>query len=583
MIPLLTYPLALIALVSLPALAAIYFLRNRFRRHTVSSLMLWRFAGSIKGGGPKLDRIQFPFIFFLELAILTLLVCAATGPRWQLPSTIRPLVVILDNSRSMLAGTPGDTPRQLGEHALRSLLEHRRFASIRFVLAGQEPRLTAANHAARSALDDLPANWSCHAPSAALDEALQMATDLGLTEASILVITDHPPEDRAFDGHPVCWWAFGHDLPNLGFVTARRSIYGNQDRCLVEIANYASQPQETGLEIMIGTNRLQHAPLKVPPGESRRIAFNVPAEIGVVEASIKADAFLDDNRVLLAAPERKKVRTLVSIEDESLRRLVNRALEATGLSAPPEPAPDLIIHQDPKPVNLPSAWDLRFLTGTPAEVFTGPFLVDNTHELGQGISLDGVIWAVPNTHPLPGVPIIAAGNQILLAAGHDVFGRQHLTLRLSPDQSTLPGTLNWPALFWNLLDWRLRAAPGLRESNARLGAEVEFVSSEPQAVLFAPNQSQTTIPLRTSPALLRPDQLGLHAVATTQRTNWLAVNLLSPEESNLQKCSSGRWGQWQAGGVVRTEYQSVLWIFLLAALGCLALHLACLARSRTAL
>ena len=32
MIPFLTYPLALLALASIPALAAIYLLRNRFRR-----------------------------------------------------------------------------------------------------------------------------------------------------------------------------------------------------------------------------------------------------------------------------------------------------------------------------------------------------------------------------------------------------------------------------------------------------------------------------------------------------------------------------------------------------------------------
>jgi hypothetical protein len=51
MIPLLTYPLALIALAAVPALAAIYILRNRFRRRQVSSLLLWRFQVQAKSGG----------------------------------------------------------------------------------------------------------------------------------------------------------------------------------------------------------------------------------------------------------------------------------------------------------------------------------------------------------------------------------------------------------------------------------------------------------------------------------------------------------------------------------------------------
>ena len=42
--PFLTYPLALLAAAALPALAAIYILRNRYRRREVSSLMLWQFA-----------------------------------------------------------------------------------------------------------------------------------------------------------------------------------------------------------------------------------------------------------------------------------------------------------------------------------------------------------------------------------------------------------------------------------------------------------------------------------------------------------------------------------------------------------
>jgi hypothetical protein len=59
-IPFLTYPLALLALGSLPALAAIYFFRNRFRRRKVSSLMLWRFQVQSKEGGVKMNRIQPP-------------------------------------------------------------------------------------------------------------------------------------------------------------------------------------------------------------------------------------------------------------------------------------------------------------------------------------------------------------------------------------------------------------------------------------------------------------------------------------------------------------------------------------------
>ena len=90
MIPFLTYPLALMALAAVPALTAIYLLRNRFRRRQVSSLVLWQFQVQSKAGGAKINRLQLPLLFFLELAALILLVVAATGPQWKLPQSAPP-------------------------------------------------------------------------------------------------------------------------------------------------------------------------------------------------------------------------------------------------------------------------------------------------------------------------------------------------------------------------------------------------------------------------------------------------------------------------------------------------------------
>ena len=110
-----SYPLALIALATVPALAAIYILRNRFRRRQVSSLVLWRFHVQSKSGGAKIHRLQLPLLFFLELLALLLLVAAATGPHWKLPQSTRPLIVVLDDSFSMRAVRDGSfraSPRE---------------------------------------------------------------------------------------------------------------------------------------------------------------------------------------------------------------------------------------------------------------------------------------------------------------------------------------------------------------------------------------------------------------------------------------------------------------------------------------
>src|SRR5436190_23235041 len=110
MLPVFTHPLALLGLLALPALTAIYLLRNRYRKQVVSSLLLWLEPNMPKEGGPRLDRLQTPLLFFLELLLLALLALAAAGPHLPAPQGGRPLVVVLDDSFSMLAGEP-NSPR----------------------------------------------------------------------------------------------------------------------------------------------------------------------------------------------------------------------------------------------------------------------------------------------------------------------------------------------------------------------------------------------------------------------------------------------------------------------------------------
>src|SRR5438105_4241942 len=136
----LTNPLALIGLASLPALAVIYLLRNRFRRYPVSSLMLWVNQKRLTSGGRRFERLQTPLLFFLELLILALFVLAAAGPRFGRAAANRPLVVVLDDSFSMLAGGK-DSTRLRAAAALLGELRQTTYSSVRFVLAGLAPQI----------------------------------------------------------------------------------------------------------------------------------------------------------------------------------------------------------------------------------------------------------------------------------------------------------------------------------------------------------------------------------------------------------------------------------------------------------
>lgn len=588
--PFLTYPLAILAAAALPALAAIYILRNRYRRREVSSLMLWQFAVQSREGGAKVNRLQLPLVFFLELLALALLVTAATGPRWQLPAHARPLVVILDDSASMLANdasaagfqpaspgvSPANSPRAKAAAALDELLKSRKFLSIRLVLAGPKPRVLGSAVTTAPEVRELLAQWTCQSPDAALDAAVSLANDLGGPQTQLLVLTDHASPGSEFTGDRIQWWAFGNTQPNLAFVNATRTTHGDADRVLLEVANYsASASASAAYRITSGSNLLRSATLSLEPRARQRLILNLPANTPAIEATLASDALAADNRVTLLPAVRKRIRVQNSLEDAVLRSLVDKALDATGLRSSLSAAPEIILHNARATPIGTNAWGLRLLTETNnLAAHTGPFIVDTAHPLARGLALDGVVWtaAPPGTNQF-GLPIVTAGNTPLLTAQEDALGRQQVTLHLVPDRSTLTSTPNWPIFFWNLLTWRARETPGLVESNFRLGSEVAIRALTNSTQLTLPNGTKRTLTKTAEKFVLEPETTGLHTV-TAGTSSWqFTVNLLAPEESDLAAAKSGKWGEWERPEETRREYSSVLWLFVLGALLVMVTHL----------
>src|SRR4051794_38600873 len=195
MLPLFTYPLALAGLAGVPLLVGIYLLRNRFRPLPVSSLMLWLDPREARQGGTRVRRLQTPLLFVLELLAILLLVLAAAEPRLRFSQSARPLVVVLDDSFSMLAGGD-DSARREGRRAVLNLLRTRPPSSVRFVLAGDKPVTLGDPVQTVSEAEALLDGWQCHAPGAQLDGALGLAADLAGDLGLLLVVTDHPPAEN---------------------------------------------------------------------------------------------------------------------------------------------------------------------------------------------------------------------------------------------------------------------------------------------------------------------------------------------------------------------------------------------------
>jgi hypothetical protein len=573
MIPFLTYPLALLALAAVPALAAIYILRNRFRRRQVSSILLWRFHVQSKSGGAKVHRLQLPLLFFLELFALVLLVTAATGPHWKLPQSARPLIIVLDDSFSMRAASDGISAQTRAHEFLEKLFRRQPPPSTRLILAGTETRSLGSTVKSWRDVDELLAQWKCWSPDAAIDSAITLAAELGKQQANILVLSDHKPADEKISSQRLEWHAFGLPLDNFAIVNASRTAFGEQDRCLLEIENFSATALSTKLLVQAGSNPVQSSLVSLGAHESQRLVFNIPSSAPSLRATLESDALAEDNEVQLLPPIRKRVRVQVALTNEILSALANRTLDATGLRAAISENPELVIHESDTMAGS-NSWNLCWSISAATNAFTGPFIVDSSHPLAEGIVLEGVVWAGASLTNSPGdVPVILAGNTPLLSTREDVFGRRHLTLNLNPELSTLQNTPDFPILFWNILSWRISEMPGLKESNARLGAEVNLKTTGEAVTVTQPGGEKQFFPKTGGELALETPMPGIYSVVTGATTNQFSVNALAADKSDLSACATGQWGKWSEDTERRLEETSAVWIFGLFALAFLTAHL----------
>ncbi|MBX7220201.1 MAG: BatA and WFA domain-containing protein [Blastocatellia bacterium] len=575
-----SHPLAFLALASIPALVAIYYLRNRFRTVPVSSLMFWQDIRPPQEGGRVFRRLPLPLLFFLEALALLALVTAAAAPHLLSTDAARPLVIVLDDSFSMLAGE-NNSPRHQGVEAVIAEASHSAHSSVTLVLAGEKPQVLGQT-ATKTDLAGLLAKWNCKAPTANLEEAVSFAFGLSDQHPRVLVVTDHAPATQLDNGAAsVEWRAFGLPKPNAAFVNANWS--GN--KVLLEIANLSDSHNTTTFETEVSGpgSRKETASLSLGPREIKRVVLALPAEATGFRAELGEDALALDNRVTLLPPPRKPVRTEIRVSNEILKKALEQALEAAQTAVLTSGNPDLLIcdNATEQPGNGKS-WVLRIVSTGAGQSFIGPFVMNKTHPLCDGLNLGGVVWnAAADNGGLAGggLPLLTLGDTKLMADSEKLSGTHDILMRYNVAGSNLLISPNWPILLENLLAWRSRTLAGLEQTNLRLGGQTMLsVAPETKTVrLETPAKQVQTLSVTKTTLLFQGTDVGIFSFLAEPASSGAAfrcsVNALAAGESDLTTCSSGTSGNWLNQKTASTDYKDMSWVFLLIAVLALGVHL----------
>lgn len=581
--PFFTFPFAFAGVAAVAGLVAVYWLRNRSRRRVVSSLMLWTDQKRPHQGGRIVQWMQAPLLFFLELVAIALLILAAAGPMLR-AAAAKPIIVVLDDSYSMRAGGE-NSPREQARKAVVEMFRRDKYVG-RFILAGRRPQLLG--RAARSAgqAEDILKQWTCTASRSDLQQAITLAGELTGRRGRILVLGDHRPP-MEMDRGRIEWHGFGRPRANFAFVNAVCADHDGRQRVLLEIANLSDTAAATTLTISGGPLATpQPQRLSMAAGATERVVFELPTTKAALTATLSDDALEIDNSVTLLPQQARPVRVAVQLATNQLRSIVQKALAATKLSEAAGRSPQLLITDRPAPAaqGPDHCWRLELLadgTNEQSAAYAGPFVLDRSHPLTEGLSLAGVIWAAdPNRQPA-GRPVIMAGNVVLLADAEHLEGRHDLRMQFQHQLSTLHDSAAWPIFFHNLLRWRASAAPGVVRPNVRLGWQASLVlpGGITEVKLTRPGEKARTVAVHDRRLTVEADRVGVYHIAAEDGQNFsFACNAISREESDLAGATSGVWGDWDESDTFGHEYVSIAFAAALLAMAALIAHQVLLAR-----
>jgi len=567
-----TWPLALIGLISIPALLAIYFLRNRYRTQPVSSIIFWRQTQRPKQGGRYINLPRTSILLLLELLILALLTLAAANPLISAPKAVKKYVVVLDNSFSMLAGAQS-SPRQRAVDKLVRLLNEAGEFRASFILAASAPTTLASEVSSVGQVRSAMEKWECTASGCRMGRSLAFARRIAGKQGHILVITDHKPDNQLGSGR-IQWWAFGKSRANIAFINVSQQSSGKRIGFLLEVANLSDSAAQAEITIRSEKqeNPLINRRINIGADKTEYLRFSAAASSMPARATIQADDPAMDNRIWLAGRKKPNVRVSLAIEDEVLSKALTKALAAVD-SVTVVSSGAQMVFTDRQSLS-DSAWNVRIASDPNISGFVGPFVTDYDHPVTEGLNLQGMVWAGAKDSELPGVPVITAGNVPLLTDRTRPGFAHNLYLNLSARHSTLLRTANWPILVANIVEFRRGSLPGLEAGTFPLSSEVRFNLPQPGAdvILIGPDASRRTINTAGNTAAITPQVSGLYELRTADKAYQFAVNRLAKNESDLRNTTSGQWGSWDQAGLYWWQYRPIGWIAALAALLLLVVH-----------
>jgi Ca-activated chloride channel family protein len=479
-------PLALLGLLFVPVVLAMYLLKLRRDERIVPSTLLWqRLLTDVEANAPW-QRLRRSLLLLLQLLLVLLLAILAARPFLERPAGLAgDVVIVIDTSASMAAtDVPPSRLAEAKNKVLEALRELPANGTVSVIAAGGTARVvvngTTDLGRVRAAIEAIEVSSSTGDLGDALNLANALAARAG--DADILVATDAAlaikPTNRL--DHEVQVLQVGRERRNQAIVAlaVRPAPSGVTRSVFVSVANLDIETAQRRLELYADDILIEARDLATldPQTRTEVIIDDVPRGASVIEVRLTAmtgasatDVLaLDDRAWAIVPPDRLRKVLLVGDGDPyletALSYLPNTELYGvTPAKYGPDTHPelfDLIIFEGFLPATLPrtailaiappASSDLGEVVGTLTDPGIGTPSTDepimkfvdlSSVHIGKATKLVQPTWARTVIQGPANSPLLYVGER---------DGQRAAVLAFLPRNSDLPLQVAFPLLIANL-------------------------------------------------------------------------------------------------------------------------------------
>ena len=485
-----TTPLALLGLLFVPAVIAMYLLKLRRDESVVPSTLLWtRLVADVEANAPW-QKLRRSLLLLLQLLLVIALALLAARPFLERPAGLaRDIVLVLDTSASMAAtDVVPDRLTAAKQVAIEALKDLPTGGKVSVIAADRSARIVVNESGdmsrVRQAIEGIPVTQSRGDLGDALELASKLAARSG--DAQVLVATDAAlaVKPTAKVGAPIKVLAVGRDRKNQAIVAlaVRTSPSAVTRSVFVSVANLDLADAARRLELWGDDRLLEVRDVHLDPqARTDVIIDDLPRDVRTVEVRlVGADPAVtaapdqlavDDRAWAVVPPDRTRLILVVGAGDAYLETALSYLpdVELYGVT-PADYGPktertdgrpwDLIVFEGFLPATLPKSPILAIapprtsalgdVAGTLKDPGIGTIDPDepvlrfvdlSTTHIAEAIKLTTPSWARTVIPGPRGAPLLYSGTR---------DGLNQAVLAFEPRRSDLPLQVAFPILIANL-------------------------------------------------------------------------------------------------------------------------------------